>query len=281
MFSGCTNLISIKTLETIRFIGDSAFYDCTSLQNINLEDVKEIRPMAFENCRCLSEINFRNAESVAWSAFNGCPIRYFDISENNPSYKTIDGVVYNKTGEKLIRCPQLCSLTHFVVPDSVIEIERDAFQRTNIESITIPPSVKKIGSGVFKGCLKLSSVNIQAKIEELSYCTFECCKSLKTIIIPDSVKEIHTHAFMDCCALESIKLSSNLLKIGDGAFCRCYSLKEIDFPDSLQEIEYLAFKDCPLNIVQLPLKTKLYGIGIGELPVEKVFEKWVTVNRKF
>ena len=45
--------------DEVRFIGNSAFSDCSNLTNITIiESVKEIGSYAFENCINLKEVNF-------------------------------------------------------------------------------------------------------------------------------------------------------------------------------------------------------------------------------
>ena len=68
-------------------IGEGAFFECNNLKKIEIpEKVTKIGKNAFASCRSLTEIK---------------------VSEENPNYKSIDGVLYNKDGTELLFCPPL------------------------------------------------------------------------------------------------------------------------------------------------------------------------------
>lgn len=52
-----------------------------------------------------------------------------------------------------------------------------------MESIDIPNSVTKIGSGAFYGCSSLESIDIPNSVTEIGYGAFSGCCALKNIII--------------------------------------------------------------------------------------------------
>ena len=85
------------------------------------------------------------------------------------------------------------------------------------ETLTIPSSVTKIGSGAFAN----SASDGQA---------------LKKIIIPGYVKEIAPDAFSYNTTLEEVVMEYGIEKVGDRAFQGCTALKEISFPDSVTSI---------------------------------------------
>lgn len=73
-FRGCTSLMTITIPESVTRIGTGAFYDCTALTNININDsVKTIGSYAFRGCTSLAAIVLPNErETIRTSAFYNC-----------------------------------------------------------------------------------------------------------------------------------------------------------------------------------------------------------------
>ncbi len=111
------------------------------------------------------------------------------------------------------------------------------YQCTNLESITLPETLKIIGEGAFGDC-----------------------KSLKSIEIPYGVTFIKARAFINCAALTSISLPESLTEIGYDAFNNC-ALTEIIIPESIAKIDESAFNGCnKLKSVTAPA----HGIAVGK-----------------
>ena len=108
-----------------------------------------------------------------------------------------------------------------IIPEGVTEIKPRAFSSSDIEAVSLPSTLCKIGEDAF------------------GY-----CRNLKQITIPDGVTEIPNMAFW-MSGLEEIHLPVNLKKIGDGAFQHCEHLKTINLPDlTTLEIGSKAFTGC-------------------------------------
>jgi hypothetical protein len=107
-------------------IGDSAFYDCTSLTSVTIPgSVTSIGDSAFNSCTSLTSI-------------------------------TIPGSVTSIGDYAFYYCTSLTSVT---IPGSVTSIGDSAFYHcTSLTSITIPSSVTSIGDFAFFECTSLSSV---------------------------------------------------------------------------------------------------------------------------
>ena len=92
-------------LSKIRFIGDWAFWDCSSLTSINIPNsVTSIGEWAFMQCSSLTSINIPNSvTSIKPYAFQGC-INLGSVvfkGNNPPKIPSFDSYVFNETPSNL------------------------------------------------------------------------------------------------------------------------------------------------------------------------------------
>lgn len=76
------------------------------------------------------------------------------------------------------------------IPDSVVAIGRNAFENANVESISIPESVKYIGDAAFKDNVFLTEVKLPESLEFIGSKAFKGT-SINTIILPRNLKMIY------------------------------------------------------------------------------------------
>ena len=181
--------------DGVTSIGDSAFFDCTSLTSVTIPDsVTSIGEYAFYNCTSLTSVTIPNSvTSIGEYAFYNCT-----------------------------------SLTSVAIPDSVTSIGDDAFSNCkSLTSVTIPDSVTSIGEYAFYNCRSLTSVTIPDSVTSIGDDAFSNCKSLTSVTIPDSVTSIGKWAFSECKSLTSVTIPDSVTSIGDAAFASCTSLTGI------------------------------------------------------
>lgn len=68
-----------KVTGNITAIGESGFYECLSLQEIDCRNVTSLGSDAFIRCSQLSVVDLRNLATVSITAFANCDIRYLDL----------------------------------------------------------------------------------------------------------------------------------------------------------------------------------------------------------
>lgn len=158
------------------------------------------------------------------------------IEYEDEDYFTIDGILYSRSPQEVIRCP-IGRTGHVKIAEGTWAIAYGAFQFCEIESVELPDSIVAIGDEAFKDCKKLSHVDFGKGIKDIGKDTlfggiFAGCDSLHEVVIPDQVKEIGKLTFY-CSGLEKITLPEGLEKIGSMAFGYCNGLKEISLPESL------------------------------------------------
>ena len=104
--------------------------------------------------------------------YRTCCIQNIEITESNPYYKSIDGVVYSKDGKKLIKFSPVRRCCNFKIPEGVEEIDAHAFDWNKyIYRIQLPETLKNLKSGTFTTCEKLRVIYIPSSME---YIEDEC-----------------------------------------------------------------------------------------------------------
>ena len=224
-FYCCSSLESVVIPNSVTSIGDYAFWRCSSLESIVIPDsVTSIGVYAFGYCSSLTNVVIPNSvTSIGEMAFWRCSsLKSLKVDSNNANYKDINGNLYTKDGKTLIQYAIGKSDTHFVIPNSVTNIDNSAFYGcTSLTSVVIPDSVTSIGWFAFSGCTGLESV-----------------------VIPDSVTSIEDSAFNNCTGLTSIEIPDSVISIGNCAFEGCSSLTSVVIPDSVTSIDKYAFYNC-------------------------------------
>ena len=112
-----------------------------------------------------------------------------------------------------------------------------------LESVSLPPTLEKIGGEAFYDCYSLKSIVIPDSVTYISSHTFCNCINLESVVIGNGVQKIRTCAFEGCTNLKNVVFGSAIKSISDYAFRGCESLNDIDIPDSVEEIGMAVFSD--------------------------------------
>jgi hypothetical protein len=244
-FSGATGLTSITIPASVTSIGDGAFQSASSLTSITFAGTSTLTSIggsAFSNASSLTSITIpASVTSIGSRAFQNCSkLQSIIADQNNTTYSSLDGVLFNKLQTTLVIFP--CGRTgSYIVPSSVTHIGSRAFQSAKgLTSITIPTSVTSIGSIAFSNATGLTSIIIPSSVTNIDFFTFEYATSLTSITIPASVTNIGGSAFSNT-GLTSITIPASVTSIGDYAFYNVTRLTSIIIPESVTSIGTGAF----------------------------------------
>ena len=136
---------------------------------------------------------------------------------------------------------------------TVTGVEYDAFEDTELESVTLSEGVTTVKDSAFADCESLVAVYLPEGIAVLDTEAFEGCLSLPSAVIPAGVTSIGDCLFGNCYSLVSVAIHSGVTHIGDWAFSNCDSLVTATVPDGVTYINDGVFNSCDsLKSVYLP-----------------------------
>lgn len=150
-FAACQRITSISIPNKVETIGAFAFMGCQSLKEIIIPDsVTEIGQSAFSFCFSLTEIYFpASVTKIGTSPLAYTNLTSIDVDANSPILSSIDGNLYHN-GTIFLNYAGGKSDSYFSIPNGIIKIATESFVGClNLKTLSIPQSVKFIGSQVF------------------------------------------------------------------------------------------------------------------------------------
>lgn len=203
-FSSINNLTAVTIPASVTAIGDFAFYSCLNLSGVTIpSSVTRIECYVFYLCTGLKAI---------------------EVDAANPTYSTVDGVLFNKAMTTLIQYPG-GKEGAYTIPGSVTFIEVAAFSDCGgLTSVTIPPNVTEMGLQAFYRCSSLSHLSLPESLTRISDAAFYGCSSLTSVTLPDGVISIGQMTFYRCAGLTNMVIPASVTSIGSGCFYECRNL---------------------------------------------------------
>lgn len=222
LFLGCTSIIDVQIPKTVTEIGQKAFKDASSVENVTfavntetgkVKGVEKIGISAFDGCSSLQELVLpETVTEVLQGAFaNEGALVKADMSRaaslkkwDKESFKgdTALAEVVLPTAGGITAIPDgafagCTSLTgeNLKIPKNIVTITANAFKESGLKKLYIPNQVTMIGASAFEACKNLEDVHISNNISIISQSTFKNCEKLKKIEIPVKVDQIGTNAF--------------------------------------------------------------------------------------
>ena len=215
----CTGAVVIP--EGVTAIDDSAFED-SSLASITLPaSVIAIGSRAFNGATALTSITIpAGVMEIGSRAFSATTaLTSISVNPANPSFTSIDGMLFNKEVTTLIQYPVAKSATSITIPAGVTTIGRQAFSgATFLTSITMQTGVTTIEQGAFNGMTSLSDITIPEGVTTIGDQAFGGASALTSVTIPASVTSIGNFSFDNASALKDVYFFGNAPVLGDEPF---------------------------------------------------------------
>lgn len=167
----------------------------------------------------------------------------------------------------------------------IVGLLTQAFENhKDMNSITLPASIKAVAENTFNGCNSLTKVNFIGTVSE--WCEIELgdnpvAKSkllyindqlLTEVIIPEDVQVIKPGTFAYCNGITKVEIPNTVTTIGARAFANCKNLESVTIGDAVNNIGNEAFYNCTKlkNIVIPALDLEVEGNDIFKnCPIEK------------
>ena len=272
-FNDCVKLKNIELPNGLIYIKDYAFNGCASLGKVTIPGgVQNISPGAFKNSGLTEVILKEGVMSLSNNSFDGCLL--LKKVTFPTTMKTIGG--FSNTGIKEI------AFAEGATPEAISDY---AFLNCDsLSTITLPNSIKSLGTGAFYDCDTPKTVKLPTGITKIAKQAFYHCGFLQSITIPQSVTEIGAEAFAACSKLTAISLPSALTTIGIASF-HSTGLTSITLPEGMTTIEPGTFGKSKLKSIKLSKSLKQItsnneSYNLGSLPNEYYdFRKYINMYR--
>lgn len=214
-----------------------------------LKGVNSIEASAFENCKKLTTISLYDDDYNLIADEEGT----FNLPKSllkTDVYTKITGT-NNKTfastaAKKVVISPNTKTIGSYAF-QGVSTLEEVVFTDMNHSEL------KTIDSNAFSGCKKLKQFSIPKMVTKLGSGAFRNCSALESIQFNDSgdenvfIQAINANTFNGCTSLKSIDLPDTITIIKSNAFYRNYELNYLIVPEAVIEIQDDAFGELREN----------------------------------
>lgn len=255
--------------ESIKFIDDSAFLKCNSLEFVEFSEnskLQQIGKYAFFQSSIQSITIPKSVQIIENNAFSRCSSLNEVIFEKGSKLLTIPKYLFDDCNDlSIVSIPKKCSLQ---------KISSFSFIDTSIECIFLPETVIELEEGWFCG---VKEVKISPKNNHFKYLDNEqqiivrksdqnnqnfdtiafANRNIKRATIPKTIKYIDSYAFEECEELEFLIIpdDSELINIGQQAFTGS-SIKSFIVPKNICNINEI-FNNCS-NLMSLEFQGELF-----------------------
>ena len=243
-FEQCSGLTNVAFGgNAVTNIGVGAFSGCKGLTNLAIPaSVTKVGSWAFSECVGLTGIEIPAAATdIGDGAFSGCArLSAITVDPANANYSSQDGVLFDRDGASLIRCPGGKS-GPYAIPSGTVNLAEEAFLDCyGVTCISLPANVAHLGANVFEGCKSLTAIEVDAA--NASYASQEgvlFSQTLETLVryppgktgssytVPSGVTCIADGAFEGCSGLTDIMIPAEVNTIGKNVFEGCDALESI------------------------------------------------------
>lgn len=263
-FGGSAKIETVVLGSTVKEIGNTAFRNCSSLANINLDNVTVIGNTVFQDCIALTSLSMNAVQSIGDKVFAGCTgittlafganlatvgleindgctaLKTITVDSANANVSAKDNALY--VGNKLIAYAIANTASKLTIKDNTNEIGTHALEDAiNLTEVVVPSTVALIGNNAFA---RTSITTIALSATNIGEYVFSGCAELETVNFGNALKTLGAYAFENCSSLTSINLPEGVTEIGTFAFSGCTDLETVSIPSSVETIGAYLFRLC-------------------------------------
>ena len=257
--------------DEVRILGTALSKSATEIvipEKIDGKNVVEIGTQAFFQYERLKSVTVpKTVRYIGRGAFSfSYSMEGVIVSEENPNYRSENGVLYSKDKKELCYVPAAVT-GEFVIPWEVELIWETAFESCRgLQSVCFSCSVDGKSSasametginGLFSECTCLREIRVDE-----GHALFQAVdgallsrdgKILLAVpfayeaneyVVPDGVEEIEFKCFSFCETIESVRLPDSIRSLDKCAFYGCLKLREVVIPEGVRELEEETFLGC-------------------------------------
>ena len=276
-------MTSVTIGNSVTSIGAAAFYDCSSLTSVTVENPTPITMIHYyvftnrENATLYVPVGSKGAYETAnyWKDFKEIieidPSPAITFADNTVKTICVANWDTNHDGElSMAEAAAVTDLGEVFFNTSITSFDELQYFTgltsvyfngfVHLKKVTIPNSITSIGERAFAGCLTLSEVTIPNSVTSIGERAFAECLTLSEVTIPNSVTSIGDWAFYRCDSLTGIEIPNSVTTIGTNAFANCSSLADVMMPNGLTNIGFGAFQLCEsLTAITIPASVTSIG----------------------
>jgi hypothetical protein len=284
-FAGCSRITSVTLSSNLLSIGTSAFQGDSSLNYIEIPNlVTSVGSSAFLNSGLTNIVLGNSVKSLGVSAFQGIGVLQFlnlpasltAIDANcfsgtfvvNLTVQDMSGTVIGSNGLSF-NLSNLQTLNYF--SDFLLNTRNFSFGSTNVKSITLGGSIKRVRNGAYQNATSLTSVTLNNSITSIGSSAFSGCSSLPSMTLSNFITFVDVNAFQNCTSLTNITIGSGLTSISNYFINGCSSLQSLIVPDNILTVGDYAFGSCS-RLSNITLSNNLLSLG------DYVFQSDVSLN---
>lgn len=172
-----TDALSLGTIST------QAFYGCTGITELTIDNVSKIDEQAFENCSNLARLTLGDrVYTIGNYAFKGCAnLQAIHIGKNVPKYTCWNTIFPASLGALETITVSADNANYLSTATNCLVDKKDFILYLGTNSSVIPNTVKIIDVDAFNGCSGLSTINIPASVTEIRDNAFLNCTGLASV----------------------------------------------------------------------------------------------------